>query len=94
MHKKNVVIMKATRETNGNKSLPNLPLHKFLGVAVRFFLAVFCTSLYGGSLLVWFVGLWLVWNFLVGVIRFLWVCLVFLLAFVSLVAFMVWVLTL
>ena len=54
MHKKNVVIMKATRETNGN----------------------------------------LVWNFLVGVVRFLWGCLVFLLAFVSLVAFMVWVLTL
>lgn len=94
MHKKNVVIMKATRETNGNKSLPNLPLHKFLGVAVRFFLAAFCTSLYGGSLLVWFVGSWLVWNFLEGVVRFLWGCLVFLLAFVSLVAFMVWVLTL
>ena len=86
--------MKATRETNGNKSLPNLPLHKFLGVAVRFSLAAFCTSLYDGSLLVWFVGLWLVWNFLVGVIRFLWVCLVFLFAFVSVVAFMVWVLTL
>lgn len=86
--------MKATRETNGNKSLPNLPLHKFLGVAVRFFLAAFCTSLYGGSLLVWFVGLWLVWNFLVGIIRFLWVCLVFLFAFVSVVAFVVWVLTL
>ena len=81
--------MKATRETNGNKSLPNLPLHKFVGVAVRFSLAAL-----GTSLLVWFVGLWLVWNFLVGVIRFLWVCLVFLLAFVSLVAFMVWVLTL
>ena len=86
--------MKATRETNGNKSLPNLPLHKFVGVAVRFFLAALGTSLYGGSLLVWFVGLWLAWNFLVGVVRFLWGCLVFLLAFVSLVAFMVWVLTL
>jgi len=86
--------MKATRETNGNKSLPNLPLHKFLGVAVRFFLAALGTSLYGGSLLVWFVGLWLAWNFLVGVVRFLWGCLVFLLAFVSLVAFIVWVLTL
>ena len=43
---------------------------------------------------VWFIGSWLVWNFLVGVVRFLWGCLVFLLAFVSLVAFMVWVLTL
>ncbi len=94
MHKKNVVIMKATRETNGNKSLPNLPLHKFVGVAVRFSLAALGTSLYGGSLLVWFVGLWLAWNFLVGVVRFLWVCLVFLFAFVSVVAFMVWVLTL
>ena len=86
--------MKATRETNGNKSLPNLPLHKFVGVAVRFSLAALGKSLYGGSLLVWFVGLWLAWNFLVGVVRFLWGCLVFLLAFVSLVAFMVWVLTL
>ena len=93
MHKKNVVIMKATRETNGNK-LPNLPLHKFLGVAARFILAALCTSLYGGSLWVWFIGSWLVWNFLAGVVRFLWGCLVFLLAFVSLVAFMVWVLTL
>ena len=86
MHKKNVVIMKATRETNGNKSL--------LGVAARFILAALCTSLYGGSLWVWFIGSWLVWNFLAGVVRFLWGCLVFLLAFVSLVAFMVWVLTL
>ena len=42
----------------------------------------------------WFVGLWLAWNFLVGVVRFLWVCLVFLFAFVSVVAFIVWVLTL
>ena len=65
-----------------------------MGVAVRFFLAAFCTSLYGGSLLVWFVGSWLVWNFLVGVVRFLWVSLVFLFAFVSVVAFIVWVLTL
>lgn len=94
MHKKNVVIMKATRETNGNKSLPNLPLHKFLGVAARFILAALCTSLYGGSLWVWFIGPWLVWNFLAGVVRFLWGCLVFLLAFVSVVAFIVWVLTL
>ena len=86
--------MKATRETNGNKSLPNLPLHKFVGVAVRFSLAALGTSLYGDSLLVWFVGLWLAWNFLVGVVRFLWVSLVFLFAFVSVVAFIVWVLTL
>ena len=71
-----------------------MEISRFLGVAVRFFLAAFCTSLYGGSLLVWFVGSWLVWNFLAGVVRFLWGCLVFLLAFVSLVAFMVWVLTL
>lgn len=94
MHKKNVVIMKATRETNGNKSLPNLPLHKFLGVAVRFILAAVCTGLYGGSILVWFIGLWLVWNFLVGVVRFLWGCLVSLLTFVLVVAFVVWLLTL
>ena len=40
------------------------------------------------------IGLWLVWNFLVGVVRFLWVCLVFLFAFVSVVAFVVWVSTL
>ena len=86
--------MKATRETNGNKSLPNLPLHKFLGVAVMFFLAAFCTGLYGGSVLVWFIGLWLVWNFLAGVVRFLWGCLVFLLTFVLVVAFVVWLLTL
>lgn len=85
--------MKATRETNGNKSLPNLPLHKFVGVAVRFSSGTRHIPV-RWLLLVWFVGLWLAWNFLVGVVRFLWVCLVFLLAFVSLVAFMVWVLTL
>ena len=95
MHKKNVVIMKTAREIHkGNKNRLNLPLHKFVGVAVRFSLAALGTSLYGGSLLVWFVGLWLAWNFLVGVVRFLWVCLVFLFAFVSVVAFIVWVLTL
>lgn len=86
--------MKATRETNGNKSLPNLPLHKFLGVAVRFVLALLCSRLYGGSTLMWFVGLWLVWNPLTSILRFLCGCLTYLLAFTLIVAFVVWLLTL
>lgn len=86
--------MKVTRETNGNKSLPNLPLHKFIWIAVRFILALLCSRLYGGSPLMWFAGLWLIWKSLVGTFRILWGCLTYLLAFMLIVAFVVWLLTL
>ena len=87
--------MKTAREIhNGNKSLLNLPLHKWLGWSVRFVLSVFCWSLYGGSLLAWLVGLWLIIKLATGVIRFVWGCLVSILAFADLIAIVIWLLTL
>lgn len=55
--------MKTAREIHkGNKNRLNLPLHKLFGWLVRLLLSGFCWSLYGGSLLAWFIGLWLAKN--------------------------------
>lgn len=86
--------MKTTREINGNKSLLNLPLHKYLGVAVRLVLAGFCTVLYGGCFLAWLAGVWLGWNLACAVVRFLWGCLFFLLYLLLLIMLLTWILTL
>ena len=52
--------MKTAREIHkGNKNRLNLPLHKLFGWLVRLLLSGCCWSLYGGSLLAWFIGLWL-----------------------------------
>ena len=53
-----------------------MPLHKLFGWSVRLILSGFCWSLYGGSLLAWLIGLWLVKELITDVIRFAWGCLV------------------
>ena len=69
--------MKTAREMHkGNKNRLNLPLHKLFGWLVRLLLSGFCWSLYGGSLLAWFIGLWLAEELITDVIRSAWGCLV------------------
>ena len=95
MHKKNVVIMKTAREIhNGNKVRNNLPLHKWLGWSVQLVLSIFCWSLYGGNLLAWFVGLWLIKKLITDIIRFVWGCLVSILSFAAVIGIVIWLLTL
>jgi hypothetical protein len=95
MHKKNVVIMKTAREIHkGNKNRLNLPLHKLFGWLVRLLLSGCCWSLYGGSLLAWFIGSWLAKELITDVIRSAWGCLVSILSFAVVVGIIIWLLIL
>ena len=85
--------MKTAREIhNGNKNRLNLPLHKWLGWAVRLILSGFCWSMYGGRLLAWFIGLWLAKELMTGVFRFVWGCLIAMLSFAIIVGIIIWLL--
>lgn len=87
--------MKTAKEIhNGNKNSLNLPLHKLIGWSVRLVLSGFCCSLYGGSFLAWFIGLWLVKELITGMIRLVWGCLVSILSFVAVIGIVIWLLTL
>lgn len=87
--------MKTAKEIhNGNKNSLNLPLHKLIGWSVRLVLSGFCWSLYGGSFLAWFIGLWLAKELITGMIRLVWGCVVSILSFVAVIGIIIWLLTL
>lgn len=87
--------MKTAREIHkGNKNRLNLPLHKLFVWLVRLLLSGFCWSLYGGSLLAWFIGLWLAKELITDVIRSAWGCLVSILSFAVVVGIIIWLLIL
>ena len=57
-------------------------------------LAMFVSSMFGGSIWAWSIGLWLCKEIIAGVIRFLLGCIVFLLSAVAIFGFLFWLLTL
>lgn len=82
--------MKTAREIHkGNKNRLNLPLHKLFGWLVRLLLSGCCWSLYGGSLLAWFIGSWLAKELITDVIRSAWGCLVSILSFAVVVGIII-----
>ena len=86
--------MKTAREIHkGNKNRLNLPLHKLFGWLVRLLLSGCCWSLYGGSLLAWFIGLWLAKE-LITTLKDAWGCLVSILSFAVVVGIIIWLLIL
>lgn len=65
-----------------------------LKIAFWLVLAMFVSSMFGGSIWAWSIGLWLCKEIIAGVIRFLFGCIVFLLSAVALFGFLFWLLTL
>ena len=65
-----------------------------LKIAFWLALAMFVSSMFGGSIWAWSIGLWLCKEIIAGVIRFLFGCIVFLLSAVALFGFLFWLLTL
>ena len=65
-----------------------------LKIAFWLALAMFVSSMFGGSIWAWSIGLWLCKEIIAGVIRFLLGCIVFLLSAVAIFGFLFWLLTL
>lgn len=65
-----------------------------LKIAFWLVLAMFVSSMFGGSIWAWSIGIWLCKEIIAGVIRFLFGCIVFLLSAVALFGFLFWLLTL
>ena len=65
-----------------------------LKIAFWLALAMFVSSMFGGSIRAWSIGLWLCKEIIAGVIRFLLGCIVFLLSAVAIFGFLFWLLTL
>lgn len=65
-----------------------------LKIAFWVVLATFVSSMFGGSLWAWSIGLWLSKEVVSGIIRFLFGCIIFLLSAVAFFGFLFWLLTL
>ncbi len=65
-----------------------------LKIAFWVVLAVFASSMFGGSFWAWSIGLWLCKEVVSGIIRFLFGCIIFLLSAVAFSGFLFWLLTL
>lgn len=65
-----------------------------LKIAFWLVLAMFVSSMFGGSIWAWSIGLWLCMEIIEGIIRFLFGSIVFLLSAVALFGFLFWLLTL
>lgn len=65
-----------------------------LKIAFWVVLAMFVSSMLGGSLWAWSIGLWLCKEVVSGIIRFLFGCIIFLLSAVAFFGFLFWLLTL
>nr|WP_281548062.1 hypothetical protein [Alistipes onderdonkii] len=65
-----------------------------LKIAFWIVLAMFVSSMFGGSLWAWSIGLWLCKEVVLGIIRFLFGCIIFLLSAVAFFGFLFWLLTL
>lgn len=65
-----------------------------LKIAFWLVLAMVVSSMFGGSIWAWSIGLWLCKEIIEGIIRFLFGCIVFLLSAVALFSFLFWLLTL
>lgn len=65
-----------------------------LKIAFWVVLAVFASSMFGGSFWVWSIGLWLCKEVVLGILRFLLGCIIFLLSAVAFFGFIFWLLTL
>lgn len=65
-----------------------------LKIAFWVVLAMFVSSMFGGSLWAWSIGLWLCKEVVLGIIRFLFGCIIFLLSAVAFFGFLFWLLTL
>lgn len=55
---------------------------------------MFVSSMFGGSIWAWSIGLWLCKEIIEGIIRFLFGCIVFLLSAAAFFGFLFWLLTL
>lgn len=65
-----------------------------LKIAFWLVLAMFVSSMFGGSIWAWSIALWLCKEIIEGIIRFLFGCIVFLLSAVALFGFLFWLSTL
>ena len=84
------MIMKTKEEINGNKSLPNLPPHLIVKLAIWVALAALGMITWGGSFWAWFIGLWFAKFMVAAIIRFIIGCVIILLSSAFVLWLLVW----